>query len=85
MVLPCYSLSIQVTLSWVGGVTLGPLIEDEELRTSVFHKAGVEEPFSLVESLHKYSRIYSRPVTRVPPRPNSVVGGVAPGHMSIED
>ena len=31
----CYSLSIQVTLSWVGGVAPGPLIEDEELRTSV--------------------------------------------------
>ena len=49
MVLLCYSFSIQITLSWVGEVH-SILIEEEELRTSVCHKAGVEEPFGLVES-----------------------------------
>ena len=65
--------------------TLGLLIEEEELRPSVRHKAGEEEPFIFVESLQDYSQIYSRQVTRVPPGPNSVVGGVAPGHMCIGD
>ena len=40
-----------MSLSWVGGVTLGLLIKEEELRANIWHKVGVEESFSLVESI----------------------------------